>query len=181
MRAARCARLSRNRQGLSTNTHVQLAECAQYVEDKGWTLGVTHADDDLSASRDSTKPGPGYVVLLADIAAGRVDVIVVTEMTRLYRRLEELLKLTNWPKPPLASASKPPMAGATTFPPARVFTRCRTAQPVSGPDAPRHIARHRPRHPRRAIDQATGAGACQRSWHQLCDRRLRHVARTRQR
>src|SRR5215211_1267742 len=93
MRAARCARLSRNRQGLSTNTHVQLAECAQYVEGKGWTLGVTHGDDDLSASRYSTKPRPGYAALLADIAAGRVDVIVVTEMTCLYRRLEELLEL----------------------------------------------------------------------------------------
>jgi site-specific DNA recombinase len=93
MRAARYARLSKNRQGLSTNTQVQLDECARYIEDEGWTLGVTHSDDDRSASRYSTKPRPGYAALLADITAGRVEVIVVTEMTRLYRRLEELLEL----------------------------------------------------------------------------------------
>jgi site-specific DNA recombinase len=93
MRAARYARLSRNRQGLSTNTQVQLDECAHYIEDEHWTLAVTHADDDLSASRYSTKPRPGYAALLADIKAGRVEVIVCTEMPRLYRRLEEWLEL----------------------------------------------------------------------------------------
>src|SRR3712207_9143163 len=54
---------------------------------------LSHSDDDLSASRYSTKPRPGYAALLADITADRVEVIVVTEMTRLYRRLEELLEL----------------------------------------------------------------------------------------
>jgi DNA invertase Pin-like site-specific DNA recombinase len=38
MRAARYARLSKNRQGLSTNTQVQLDECAGYIKDEGWAL-----------------------------------------------------------------------------------------------------------------------------------------------
>jgi site-specific DNA recombinase len=59
MRAARYARLSRNRQGLSTNTQVQLEESSLYIEDEGWTLAVTHFDDDVSASRYTTKPRPG--------------------------------------------------------------------------------------------------------------------------
>jgi DNA invertase Pin-like site-specific DNA recombinase len=44
MRAARYARLSRNRQGLSTNTQVQLEECSRYIEGEGWTLAVTHSE-----------------------------------------------------------------------------------------------------------------------------------------
>jgi len=98
MRAARYARLSRNRQRLSTNTQVQLEECSRYIEDEGWTLAVTHSDDDLSASRYTTKPRPGYDALLADINSGRVEVIVVTEMTRPYRRMEELPELIKLPE-----------------------------------------------------------------------------------
>src|SRR4051794_26897731 len=93
MDAAIYARLSSDRAGLSINTAIQRREAAAYIEGLGWQLAVERTDDDTSASRYSTKPRPGYQALLADIRAGRVEIVVCTEMTRLYRRVEELLEL----------------------------------------------------------------------------------------
>jgi site-specific DNA recombinase len=93
MRAAPYARLSEDRSGLSENVDIQLAEARDYCAEQGWTVVDEFADDDISASRYSTKPRLEYQRLLAEIRAGHVDVVVVTEMPRLYRRLEELLEL----------------------------------------------------------------------------------------
>lgn len=96
MDAAIYPRLSRNRHGLSDNIQIQIAEGHVYAEEKLWTVVIdpeTTADDDISASKFSTKPRPGYDRLLAAIEAGQVEVIICTEMTRLYRKLEELLEL----------------------------------------------------------------------------------------
>ena len=86
-------RLSRNRRGLSDNCQIQEAESRDYTEDKLWNLVLVESDDDISASKYSTKPRPGYVRLLSAIEAGKIEIIVCTEMPRLYRRLEELLEL----------------------------------------------------------------------------------------
>jgi site-specific DNA recombinase len=51
------------------------------------------SDDDISASKFSTKPRPDYNRLVAAIESEQVEVILCTEMPRLYRRLEELLEL----------------------------------------------------------------------------------------
>jgi site-specific DNA recombinase len=93
MRAAIYPRLSKDRSGISENVEVQIAECEAYVEDHGWTVVGCFPDNDLSASKYSTKPRPGYQALLAAICANQIDVVVVTEMERLYRRIDELTHL----------------------------------------------------------------------------------------
>lgn len=87
------ARLSKDRSGESENVHIQLCEGEEYVEDNGGTVSLRFKDNDISASKFSKKPRRDYNNLLAAIERGQVEVIVVTEMTRLYRRLEELLDL----------------------------------------------------------------------------------------
>jgi site-specific DNA recombinase len=93
MRAAIYPRLSKDRSGISENVEVQISECEAYAEEHGWTVIGCFPDNDLSASKYSTKPRPGYQALLAAICADQVDVVLVTEMERLYRRMEELTHL----------------------------------------------------------------------------------------
>ncbi len=93
MDAAIYARLSRNRRGLSDNVEIQIAECEGYAEEQLWTVVLVESDDDTGASKFSAKPRIGYDKLVQAIEAGRVEIIICTEMPRLYRRMEELLEL----------------------------------------------------------------------------------------
>lgn len=93
MRTAIYARLSKDWAGESSNVELQKAEGAEHAESKGWEVVGTFEDNDISASRYSTKPRPGYLALLSSIRAGTIEAVLVTEMPRLYRRLEELLEL----------------------------------------------------------------------------------------
>jgi site-specific DNA recombinase len=93
MRAAIYARLSLEREANAENIDIQLRECRGYAEDQGWVVVAEFADSDISASRYSRKPRPQYNQLLEAVRAGDVECIVITEMPRLYRRLEELLEL----------------------------------------------------------------------------------------
>jgi site-specific DNA recombinase len=86
-------RLSRDRSGFSDSTAIQEQEAREYVSVQGWQLVGVYTDNDVSASRFTTKPRPGYDALRAAIERGWVEVVLCTEMTRLYRRLEELLDL----------------------------------------------------------------------------------------
>jgi DNA invertase Pin-like site-specific DNA recombinase len=61
----------------------QLRRAEAHVERRGWDLVDTFRDDDLSAY--SGKPRPGYEALMAEVAAGRVDTIVVRHIDRLWR------------------------------------------------------------------------------------------------
>jgi site-specific DNA recombinase len=86
------ARLSRYRSGgLSPNVRIQKHECREFAADQGWTvLEEAFDDDDTSASRYTKKPRHGYEALLRAIEANLVEVVLVTEMERLYRRPAEL-------------------------------------------------------------------------------------------
>jgi site-specific DNA recombinase len=87
------ARLSKDSSGESENVTIQLAEGSDFVEDNGGRVARKFKDNDISASKYSKKPRKDYDNLILAIKAGQVHIIVVTEMTRLYRRLEELLEL----------------------------------------------------------------------------------------
>lgn len=87
------ARLSRDRSGLSENVNRQIADAQEFADDQVWPVAVVRSDNDTSASKFSNKPRPGYDQLIVDVRSNRVEVILVTEMTRLYRRIEELLEL----------------------------------------------------------------------------------------
>ena len=93
MRCAIYARLSIEREASSDNVETQIEECSAHIEDQGWLVACIFSDSDISASKYSKKPRPGYVELLEAVRAGEVECIVITEMPRLYRRLEELLEL----------------------------------------------------------------------------------------
>lgn len=90
------ARLSKNRHGLSTNTALQVAECeteAQYyAKDHGAQLVIIERleEDDVSASKYSTKPRPLYEQALQLVRQNKVDMIWSTEPERLVRRPREM-------------------------------------------------------------------------------------------
>jgi site-specific DNA recombinase len=94
------ARLSRDRGKKSENIGIQYRENAYFIEEQEWEHGGSRNDDDISASRFSKKVRDGYQALIRDVKnvpdrpGFQVRVaIVVTEMPRLYRRMEELLAL----------------------------------------------------------------------------------------
>ena len=93
MRTTIYARISQDRSGLSENVAIQLEECSSYAQRQGWQIVGQFSDNDVSAAAYSRKPRPGYDALLASIEAGEVEAVLITEMSRLYRRLEELLGL----------------------------------------------------------------------------------------
>jgi DNA invertase Pin-like site-specific DNA recombinase len=91
--AAIYSRLSKNRGRLSNNCQIQIDEATEFAEVNNIEVVIAYAEDDVSASKYSTKLRPYYADLLQKIRDGRIEVIIVTEMTRLYRRMEELLAL----------------------------------------------------------------------------------------
>ncbi|MGW2851503.1 recombinase family protein [Streptomyces sp. NPDC001215] len=87
------ARLSKDRKKLSENVNIQIAECQGFAEGESWAIVGIFKDNDISASKYSTKPRDDYNRMIATIKRGGVHNILITEMPRLYRRLEELLDL----------------------------------------------------------------------------------------
>jgi site-specific DNA recombinase len=87
------ARLSKDTSGISENVHIQLRECRAYARSMGYRIAGIFSDSDVGASQYSRKPRPGYDTLLTAVRANQVDTILITEMPRLYRRLDELLEL----------------------------------------------------------------------------------------
>lgn len=87
------ARLSKDMAGESENVDIQLAEGREFVEDNEGRVSGEFKDNDTSASNYSKKVRKGYEHLLEAVRHGEVEIIVITEMTRLYRRLPELLDL----------------------------------------------------------------------------------------
>jgi site-specific DNA recombinase len=61
----------------------QLVRAEAHIDRRGWYLVDSHRDDDVSAY--SGKPRPGYDALMGEIAAGRVDTVVVRHIDRLWR------------------------------------------------------------------------------------------------
>jgi site-specific DNA recombinase len=92
MRTVTYARESKDDQGEAVNVDIQIAECKDYAAgQEGWELVEVFKDNDISAS--SEKHRPGYEALKASIRAGEVDCILVTEMTRLNRRIWQSIDL----------------------------------------------------------------------------------------
>jgi site-specific DNA recombinase len=67
MRCAVYARLSSDRSGMSDSTAIQEREARDYAADQGWRIVGVFTDNDVSASRFSTKPRMGYEALFAAI------------------------------------------------------------------------------------------------------------------
>jgi site-specific DNA recombinase len=93
IRVAIYARLSRDNSGISENVDIQILECREYAHERSWTVVGVFSDSDTSASKYSTKPRPGYHTMITALKNDDIEAVLVTEMTRLYRRLDELLEL----------------------------------------------------------------------------------------
>ncbi len=90
-------RLSSDYGKVSESTANQRFEEEEYFQRQGWPWDETlyFTDNDLSASKYATKPRPGYLDLLAAIRAGRVELILITEVSRLFRNLADAVELLN--------------------------------------------------------------------------------------
>jgi site-specific DNA recombinase len=93
LRAAIYCRLSKNRKGKKSNVKEQERDCRDYIDGQGWLLVDVYTDDAISASDNSDKPRDEFIRMMADVRAGLIDVIVTSEVTRLYRRPREVEEL----------------------------------------------------------------------------------------
>lgn len=88
LRAVRYFRISDDKAGQGLGVERQDEDTADLLARRGYREVGVYSDNDISAW--SGKPRPGYLALVEEIRAGRVDVIVVYRADRLYRRNREL-------------------------------------------------------------------------------------------
>jgi site-specific DNA recombinase len=67
----------------------QLKLTKALIRARGWTLVETYVDDDVSASKARGK-GTAWARMLADRAAGLIDVVVAVDLDRLLRTTKDL-------------------------------------------------------------------------------------------
>lgn len=90
MKAAIYVRQSLDRSGEGAAVDRQLGECSDLAERSGWEVAEVYRDNDASATKGKR---PAWERLLADLDAGRHDVLVCWHTDRLYRRLRDLVDL----------------------------------------------------------------------------------------
>lgn len=86
--AAIYARISDDKTGGGLGVRRQEDDCRALAEAQGFTVQTVYRDNDISAY--SGKKRPGYQQMLADIAAGSVDVVISWHTDRLHRSPSEL-------------------------------------------------------------------------------------------
>ncbi len=86
--AAIYARISEDRAGEMLGIKRQLEDCEKFAAQRDWPVVDRYWDDDVSAYLG--KPRPEYRRMLGDIAAGRIDAVVVWHQDRLHRHPKEL-------------------------------------------------------------------------------------------
>ena len=73
----------------SYSISIQADKAAEYARTQGWTIVNTYEDPNFSGKNSKR---PGLQRLIQDIKAGRIDVVVIHRLDRLYRNLESLLR-----------------------------------------------------------------------------------------
>jgi site-specific DNA recombinase len=86
--AAIYARISSDVEGTRLGVARQVQDCQGLADDLGWTVAEEYVDNDLSAF--SGKARPAYERMLADLADGTRDGVIVYHLDRLTRRPVEL-------------------------------------------------------------------------------------------
>ncbi|MBL3749881.1 recombinase family protein [Mycobacterium sp. M1] len=86
--AAIYARISSDVEGTGLGVARQLEDCRKLAADRGWPVGAEYVDNDVSAF--SGKPRRQYARMLADLASGDRDAVIVYNLDRLHRRPVEL-------------------------------------------------------------------------------------------
>lgn len=85
MRAGIYCRVSKDARGDARSVEEQEEACRGWVERERWTLTDVYRDNDLSASRYAKKARPDWQRLTEDLADGKMDVLVVWEVSRSTR------------------------------------------------------------------------------------------------
>ncbi|AGF71575.1 recombinase family protein [Corynebacterium halotolerans] len=85
-RAAIYARISEDRQD-GAGVARQIAECRELAAARGLDVVAVHQDNNISAY--TGKDRPGFSALMADMAMGRVDVVLAWAVDRLARNTED--------------------------------------------------------------------------------------------
>lgn len=86
--AAIYARISADVEGTGLGVSRQLEDCRKLAEDRGWVVGDEYVDNDVSAF--SGKRRRDYERMIADLACGARDAVIVYNLDRLHRRPVEL-------------------------------------------------------------------------------------------
>ncbi|MBL8571404.1 MAG: recombinase family protein [Phreatobacter sp.] len=97
--AKRCAIYTRksSEEGLEqdfNSLHAQREACEAYIASQrheGWSLVPTHYDD--GGYSGGSMERPGLAALMADVEAGRIDIVVVYKVDRLTRSLADFAKI----------------------------------------------------------------------------------------
>jgi site-specific DNA recombinase len=67
--------------------------CRMYAEVQGWAVERVYADEGLSAFKDRIEDRPQLRQLLDDVAARRVDAVIVHKLDRFFRRVRLLIEV----------------------------------------------------------------------------------------
>lgn len=86
--AAIYARISADVEGTGLGVSRQLEDCRTLAADRGWVVGDEYVDNDVSAF--SGKRRRDYERMIADLASGARDAVIVYNLDRLHRRPVEL-------------------------------------------------------------------------------------------
>lgn len=87
-RVSKDARKGTIREAISTDS--QAIGCQDVADDEGWkVVGPVYCDNDISASKYSKKVREDWPRLIADLEAGRFDIIIMWESSRGSRKLSE--------------------------------------------------------------------------------------------
>lgn len=88
--AAIYVRISADREGRELGVERQEQDCRKLAEALGLAVVEVFSDNDLSASRRSKKPRPGYQRMLAAARAGQITAVIAASSSRLTRQPREL-------------------------------------------------------------------------------------------
>jgi site-specific DNA recombinase len=91
-RAVIYARISKDKTGAGVGVGKQESDCRELAARLGFDVTGVRSDNDLTAFKGSgrSKPRPGYKDLLADLRAGRANVVLAWHTDRLHRDMTEL-------------------------------------------------------------------------------------------
>lgn len=88
-RAGKYLRISDDREGRELGVERQDEDCDKLAEREGVEVVGRYVDNDLSASARARKRRPDFERMLADVKAGRLDMIIAYTSSRLTRRQRE--------------------------------------------------------------------------------------------
>lgn len=92
LRAGNVGRVSKDGSGEARSVSEQHAENQAVIEASGWQLAGTY-EDVMSASRFAPRARKDWPRLVADVEAGRLDVVILWEPSRGSRKLSEWVTL----------------------------------------------------------------------------------------